>query len=361
MEALPACGDRVYTVAIRMGLVATALTCSLVLLASAASSVASLGPAISPSPTPSALATPPTPPVAPLAETHAIDDPPEPTPVEPTPEPVEFVSQAPVFAGPATLRLSGVRGTYTWQDVNFGADRVQTRATLTGGQSPCSLDLHFGTGEERITSKRFEAEADATQTRKSELRVGYVSTALQATSTCDPWSLRIKPLGDPGLKFSITERYYTIEGDTASGLRAAMEAAGPGDHWAHTKWRLDWRFRWVERGTSCRVTRGSARVVAVIRYPRWPGESDAEPRLNERWRRFLEALRTHELGHLTIALQGAAAIDERLDKGVVAPTCRRVGSKANAIAKRLLERARDREVKYDEVTDHGITQGTRFP
>ena len=63
----------------------------------------------------------------------------------------------------------------------------------------------------------------------------------------------------------------------------------------------------------------------------------------------------------TIALQGAADIDERLDKGVVAPTCRRVDSKANAIARRLLERARGREVRYDEVTDHGVTQGTRFP
>ena len=77
-----------------------------------------------------------------------------------------------------------------------------------------------------------------------------------------------------------------------------------------------------------------------------------------RWGRFIENLTTHELGHITIALQGADAIDELLDAGLSAPTCEQVERRANRAASRLHEHYNRLNDQYDEETGHGLMQGT---
>jgi predicted secreted Zn-dependent protease len=85
------------------------------------------------------------------------------------------------------------------------------------------------------------------------------------------------------------------------------------------------------------------------------------PAVVARWARFIEDLTTHELGHITIALQGADAIDELLDAGLSAPTCEQVEREANRAASRLHERFERLNARYDEITDHGLAQGTGLP
>ena len=65
---------------------------------------------------------------------------------QPRVEPVlEVVTRAtapvPLFAGPATLELSGRDGAYTWDEVRFGADEVRLSATVRAGERPCGLFL----------------------------------------------------------------------------------------------------------------------------------------------------------------------------------------------------------------------------
>lgn len=72
-------------------------------------------------------------------------------------------------------------------------------------------------------------------------------------------------------------------------------------------------------------------------------------------------LRTHELGHVTIALQGADAIDDLLDAGLSASTCGRLERLANRAASHLYDQFAKLDRVYDQQTDHGISQGTGLP
>ena len=64
-------------------------------------------------------------------------------------------------------------------------------------------------------------------------------------------------------------------------------------------------------------------------------------------------LAEHERGHVDLVM---ASIPEvaRTIKGATCDT-------ANAIGNELLSEIRQQDVDYDRVTDHGMTQGARFP
>ena len=77
-------------------------------------------------------------------------------------------------------------------------------------------------------------------------------------------------------------------------------------------------------------TRASRSAWSSLSGEGWP--DDPAPGVARRWERFLENLETHELGHITIALQGARAIDTLLGEGVVAATCDQAERRANRAA-----------------------------
>ncbi|HKZ91713.1 MAG TPA: DUF922 domain-containing protein, partial [Candidatus Limnocylindrales bacterium] len=280
------------------------------------------------------------------------------------PLPKRRTAGVPLFVGPATLELSGRDGTYRWREVHFGAHEVMVLAAVSAAGEPCltRLTIDGVEGEDGLPLAGIETAATpgTTATSVATTWVDYATAPIRVDSTCPEWSLRLEPLADPNLPYSLTERFYPVRGESIAELAPQTNQARDG--WAaYASWKTDWRSSWQDAGTSCDVTSGLTVLWASITYPKWHPPPDAAPRVVAQWQRFIKNLTTHELGHVTIALQGADAIDELFDKGFSAPTCDIVEDTANEAAMRVHERYKRLNDRYDRETDHGVTQGTTLP
>jgi predicted secreted Zn-dependent protease len=279
-------------------------------------------------------------------------------------------AEVPLFVGPATLDLSGRAGHHAWEELRFGSDRVRLGLRARAGTSPCGLYLAmqdwlpWSTSETKqaalpISSLLTVGPGDVGQSASTEL-VDYATASLRVLSTCPRWWLDVEPLTDPDLAIEVTEDYYPVRGRTIRELASQADQAEDG--WtAFTDWRTEWRYQWLDSGTSCELTGGEVDVTARITYPRWRPPDDAAPSVVARWERFMANLVTHELGHVTIALQGAEAIDDHFDSGSSEATCSELERATDEAAKQLHDRYERLNVRYDRVTGHGLAQGTGLP
>ncbi|MFT3713929.1 MAG: DUF922 domain-containing protein [Archangium sp.] len=160
-------------------------------------------------------------------------------------------------------------------------------------------------------------------------------------------------------------KWYDIEGDSEADLRAEMDAKGPDTdgerHDAYTRWHVTWRFPFVRGEDGCATGPVTTDVRVVVTLPRWLGYADEQEPLMRRWRRYLEALKTHEGGHRDTGFRAASEISEKLAELPPQPNCDEAEEVANAAAMKILESYRKTDVDYDAETRHGATQGAVFP
>jgi predicted secreted Zn-dependent protease len=288
------------------------------------------------------------------------------TPVAAQPVPQQS-EDVPMFVGPATLELTGSRGTHVWDEVRFGSDEVVALLTAdaaAASHEPCTTRVRLpvgGVAEDSgdETAMTLSAEPAHRSVDAAILPVGYATSRLRVDSDCERWTLAFTPLPDPDLPSKIVRRTYPVRGDTLAEI-APQTRRVRGSFAAYTTWDTDWRMQLTELGDRCQARDGDVSLTARIIEPVWRRPDDAAPGLVRRWRRFAENLETHELGHVTIALQGAHAIDALLDEGVSAPTCEQAMRRADRAATELHERWERINARYDERTDHGLLQGTGF-
>ena len=76
------------------------------------------------------------------------------------------------------------------------------------------------------------------------------------------------------------------------------------------------------------------------------------------WSRFITALETHEAEHKDISAKAGSEIVTRL-RGL-SGLCSQLGTRANDLARMIVDKAGDEQKMYDAVTRHGVTQGTAF-
>jgi predicted secreted Zn-dependent protease len=105
----------------------------------------------------------------------------------------------------------------------------------------------------------------------------------------------------------------------------------------------------------CAVKSFNVFLDISMTFPQWTNDSAAAPQLVQHWRTYYSALVKHEEGHKAIASGAAADIREA---GSKIPSQLGCNELAKAIEK-ITGEIRERE--YDRDTDHGRTQGARFP
>jgi predicted secreted Zn-dependent protease len=171
----------------------------------------------------------------------------------------------------------------------------------------------------------------------------------------------------PGLTVSRSSAYYSIRGRTAADLRRQMNSLGPGDgnsgkrYDAYSDWNLSWWYRdRVSRG-KCRITGASVRVELKFTYPRWLRPAGASSALVSRWKRYLNALHRHENGHGAIAVRQGGKLLTSIRALAPRSSCRKLEAAADLLGANTLQRTNKLERAYDYRTNHGATQGARFP
>ncbi len=151
--------------------------------------------------------------------------------------------------------------------------------------------------------------------------------------------------------------YYDISGSSESELRAELDAKSPvgydgykGD--ATTNWFIRWN--WPGYGSrSCDLSQATVTYEIEVIFPRWTSTDDAPPELVAKWADFSRALAGHEENHADFV---AANYQSVLD-AIRSATC----ETADAAATSALEPLRQHDRDYDAATNHGETEGARFP
>ncbi|MET0552441.1 MAG: DUF922 domain-containing protein [Vicinamibacteria bacterium] len=165
---------------------------------------------------------------------------------------------------------------------------------------------------------------------------------------------------------SETFDYYEVTGSTAAELRASMDRNGPNkspsgrSSAGFAQWDVEWSYLWTATSDECRLTRVSTSLTVNITLPRW-SSVDRPVELAARWRRFVDALRTHEDGHAQNGRDATRVIGEKLRALPPEPDCPALAAAIQKTAEGVLAEYRARDVSYDLRTAHGLTQGTLFP
>jgi predicted secreted Zn-dependent protease len=163
----------------------------------------------------------------------------------------------------------------------------------------------------------------------------------------------------------ITTNYFNVSGGSEHALRRSINQARPwsdkreGD--AFTEWKIEWNFRLTTSQSACHVHSFATRTAITITLPKWTPPPAAPRVLTQGWDRYVTALKAHEEGHKQIALAAAAEIQKRVKALKTEPTCEAMSALLNGTARSVITEYRQKEIDYDRKTDHGATQGARFP
>jgi predicted secreted Zn-dependent protease len=151
--------------------------------------------------------------------------------------------------------------------------------------------------------------------------------------------------------------YYDISGSTENELRDQLDVLGPvgydgykGD--STTRWYLTWHWPTNQDG-SCQIDQTILSYEITVILPRWKQTEGASARLVAKWEQYTAALIEHEKGHVDLVVFNAPKVAEVI-KGAQCEM-------ANAVGEMILAEIRKQEVQYDATTNHGATQGARFP
>ena len=149
-----------------------------------------------------------------------------------------------------------------------------------------------------------------------------------------------------------TVQPYEVSGSTAPEIRTQLTAYGPGGNDAYTKWVVHWN--WPGQGTAiCRLQEAEVAYEITVTFPRWTPTEQATPALVSKWNGYLYTLVLHESGHVTNVVSHIPA----LMAAIKGSTC----LSAEGAAQAVLQQIRQFDSQYDDQTDHGRTQGARFP
>jgi predicted secreted Zn-dependent protease len=174
------------------------------------------------------------------------------------------------------------------------------------------------------------------------------------------------PEAPSDITITVDYAYYHIAGSSAEELRAQMSEFGPTNdsgerHDARTNWSVRWSYPFSREDGGC--TPGPIKVTVDTTFvlPQWDVPSNAAEELVDRWNTYMATLQLHENGHKEIAIEAGREILLSMDALPPYTSCGALEQAADALGERILDRFREEEFNYDKTTDHGATQGARFP
>ena len=129
----------------------------------------------------------------------------------------------------------------------------------------------------------------------------------------------------------------------------------------YTRWYVSWRYQYSNSGGSCAIASVTTSVKVTMTLPRWSNESGGNSATRQQWARYLAALEQHEQGHRRHGVEAAHEVDRAIAAMPPAGSCDALGANANALGTSILRKYNQLDLDYDRDTQHGATQGARFP
>lgn len=161
-------------------------------------------------------------------------------------------------------------------------------------------------------------------------------------------------------------RYYSISGNSESQLRDEMnknrltcEDAVTFD--ACTDWYIKWSYPRKIVDGKCYTGSVTISVDVKFTYPQWNVNNEVSSDLKDKWAKFVDALKLHENRHKEHAVNGGKQIREILNSLQGYSTCQELDNVVNQKGQDMLSKIRENDRAYDSQTNHGETEGAKFP
>lgn len=156
----------------------------------------------------------------------------------------------------------------------------------------------------------------------------------------------------------LTPHYYDVGGLTVRQVRAQLNAVRPTDPTdrapmdAVTIWNFKWH--WPGRDAAhCDLSSATVDYHIDLTLPRLVVTDDTPTAVKIKWGIYLEALTRHELHHVDLVTQGAAA----MLAAIKSASC----NTADEAARGVLAQIARENWEYDQETDHGVQDGVHLP
>ena len=165
---------------------------------------------------------------------------------------------------------------------------------------------------------------------------------------------------------SINNIYYTVSGETAWDIWTDIMKQSPvrqngKTHVAYTKWHVDWKFWWFDKGETCEINKVSTSLDITYTLPRLEQSATIPDSLLNRWQSYYSALLRHEQGHKNLGIKAAEEIEREIAAMGARPDCEQLERDANDTGNRIIKKYSKIEKQYDQSTNHGLNTGAVFP
>jgi predicted secreted Zn-dependent protease len=241
---------------------------------------------------------------------------------------------------------------------------------LTGGASAPALRWAAGLAVALLLAACGETDRSPHRAASGGSASGQAAGAPSATTADDTSSPTGSEAGAPSSKVHVnrTETFYDVTGRSEQALLRDLTRHGPRvgaeRRFGRTAWTARWEiaYRTPPPGSNapCRMRRADVHLDVEVTLPRWNAPDDAPAALRRDWASFTDALAFHEREHRESIVNAGRRLVRALE-GLEAPTCTALEEKAGAEARTIIKEARAYNRRYDERTDHGRTQGARWP
>ncbi len=171
-------------------------------------------------------------------------------------------------------------------------------------------------------------------------------------------------LQKPEVTLDLKEKheYYNVSGGSIAELREQMKQNGT--RWnddrtyaALTTWNIKYKFDVAENNGRYSIGSVNTKLDIVYRYPRLASAAGLSEQVAGQWSNYMGNVNIHEIGHRDISAKAAADINQALSELGTFGSRRELNKSADRIVEARLKRLKEEQIKYDDDTHHGITQG----
>lgn len=156
------------------------------------------------------------------------------------------------------------------------------------------------------------------------------------------------------------DTFYQISGQTAAQLLDEIQYRSPRfDHYsgqtaiATASLKPRWRLEVVQMQQQfCTVATVETHADVEYTYPQWVDYDQANPRLQQRWNQFFNAVVRHEHEHRNILMRALAKVEPAVLALPAQADCEAVVETANGMIHDIIEVSNEEQRRFDETDDH---------
>ncbi|MGB5326529.1 MAG: DUF922 domain-containing protein [Pseudomonadales bacterium] len=122
----------------------------------------------------------------------------------------------------------------------------------------------------------------------------------------------------------------------------------------HTRWRVQWKFKWKQQSNGdCHITDVKTVLDVTFTMPRITPGFSADTATQLEFKKYYASLFAHEKVHMKSGLHAANEIENVLAAFRKQGGCRNISAEANAKADAIVKKYNKRDKEFDIETNHG--------